>query len=511
MKKKVRLWVILSSVLMLTMLFVITISYILLTKHTVSEVKKRQEQQLVALGHHLSLEPLVIDSLEQNTYSEELQKYTLKVSTIHKLDFIVVFDMDGIRLTHPNSDKIGKHFEGNDEGNALKGEETISISSGTLGETLRVFVPVFYKGKQIGVVSLGRKTTSLTEQIDETKRAYTFFVSLSLVICIFVGSLTAYFLKKQLLDLEPSELARLFEEREAMLTETNDAIIVINLNNQVLLMNKQAGYFVNGDIANKSTVVGQDISQFITEWQRVNLIDKKEQLYQQDGIDYLLSVAPIKVKKQHIGYILFFKNISELTLISEKLDRTREYALALQNQSHEFMNILHVIYGLVDLEAYEELTKYLADILTPDEEFEKRVSILVGNPNIAALLITERNKFVAKKIDLVVDILPESVTGFNQKQEDDFISIYSYINNSLLTLSLPKTIEQRISYRERQISLYYECSLDSEAYQLLQQKTATTYFKHLVRKTTSQYQMTQSNDGWVQIECVIGDDGGTHD
>ena len=45
---------------------------------------------------------------------------------------------------------------------------------------------------------------------------------------------------------------------------------------------------------------------------------------------------------------------------------TTTYASALQSQSHEFMNKMHVIYGLVDLEDYEALKHYLADLLKPE-------------------------------------------------------------------------------------------------------------------------------------------------
>ena len=38
------------------------------------------------------------------------------------------------------------------------------------------------------------------------------------------------------------------------------------------------------------------------------------------------------------------------------------------------MNKLHVIYGLADLKAYDELKIYLDDILTPEKEFSHRLS-----------------------------------------------------------------------------------------------------------------------------------------
>ena len=37
-----------------------------------------------------------------------------------------------------------------------------------------------------------------------------------------------------------------------------------------------------------------------------------------------------------------------------------------KSQSHEFMNKMYVIYGLVDLEDYEALKHYLADLLKPE-------------------------------------------------------------------------------------------------------------------------------------------------
>ena len=40
------------------------------------------------------------------------------------------------------------------------------------------------------------------------------------------------------------------------------------------------------------------------------------------------------------------------------------------------MNKLHVIYGLVDLEAYEELQIFLQSILKPDTEFIQQVTLL---------------------------------------------------------------------------------------------------------------------------------------
>ena len=70
-------------------------------------------------------------------------------------------------------------------------------------------------------------------------------------------------------------------------------------------------------------------------------------------------------------------------LSQNSLSAQQIYASALQSQSHEFMNKMHVIYGLVDLEDYEAPKHYLADLLKPEKEFAQRLAILVRNPILA--------------------------------------------------------------------------------------------------------------------------------
>ncbi|MFP3637196.1 two-component system sensor histidine kinase DcuS, partial [Bacillus sp. SIMBA_033] len=84
------------------------------------------------------------------------REYTTSVQRITKTEFVVVMDMNGIRKTHPNPQKIGKPFAGGDEKPALHGKEHISTASGTLGRSMRAFVPVYdQNGKQLGAVAVG--------------------------------------------------------------------------------------------------------------------------------------------------------------------------------------------------------------------------------------------------------------------------------------------------------------------------------------------------------------------
>ena len=59
--------------------------------------------------------------------------------------FVVVTDDNGIRLAHPDVDRIGE-LVSTSAAAALRGEETVSWDRGTLGESARAKVPIYASG-----------------------------------------------------------------------------------------------------------------------------------------------------------------------------------------------------------------------------------------------------------------------------------------------------------------------------------------------------------------------------
>lgn len=78
---------------------------------------------------------------------------------------------------------------------------------------------------------------SLSALVKSSREGYLLALALSITIAAFAATGLAYYLKRQLHNLEPKEISRLFEERNAMLEETKDAVIVLDLNQQINLAN----------------------------------------------------------------------------------------------------------------------------------------------------------------------------------------------------------------------------------------------------------------------------------
>lgn len=86
--------------------------------------------------------------------TESLQPLADTVLAASGVDYVVITDADGIRLTHPVAAERGRPVS-TDPGAVLDGETFLGTETGTLGPTLRAKVPVFDGDAVVGTVSVG--------------------------------------------------------------------------------------------------------------------------------------------------------------------------------------------------------------------------------------------------------------------------------------------------------------------------------------------------------------------
>ena len=449
-----RLWGWLSLIFTSTLLVTVFTVYGFTLLENRQQFETRESQLLLSVGRQLAQEPRVISALKANKADPATRAYANSVAKNFKLDFVVIMNMQAIRLTHPDPKQINRHFRGGDEVRALQGHAYVSVQRGTLGRSLRGFVPVYQNRKQIGVVALGIKVTALQMLIHNSQNGFRLALLVGIVMGILIAFLVAYYIKRQLHDLEPKEIAQLLEERNAMLEETKDPVIVVDLNQTIVLVNRAASK-LQRHLIHEQAFIGRPLTTLIAHPERIKLTVKTEQFYQQDGQDYLFSAAPIIVKKQKIGYVIFLRNATEAIFVADQLANTTAYANALQSQSHEFMNKLHVIYGLVAIKQYDELAIYLQDLLKPEQEFANRLALLVKNPLVAGFMIGEREKFAERKTTLNFEIVPELPANPNVSETKSLLTVSRYLHFGLLQQDLPATILIQLDYAQNQLTITY--------------------------------------------------------
>jgi len=405
----------------ITLLVCSVIAVVLLVVHTVFVTqstalsKNGLEEKTRAVARTLTEMPFIAAAIDLPSQQKALQDYIESVRKKNELLYIVVMDMNAIRHTHPNPGIIGQKFQGGDEMRALQGEETLSEAKGSLGSSVRVISPLYYQGRQVGAIAVGVSTNKVKSII----AANLWFAYMALLFGALIGAIGAYYLarkiKAMMFGLEPSEIASLLEQRSAILQSIREGVIAVNEKSEITLINAEAKRLLklNGsfdelkqDERSKSWPKHLHLEDVLQSG-----VAKYDEELELNGRSLLISSVPVLVNAKITGAVVSFRDKTEITQLMERLSGVSDYAEALRMQTHEFMNKLHVILGMVNIRAFDQLQHYIMGIA---EKYHNDVGGLVRriqDPVIAGFLLGKINRAFDVGITITVtddSYLPES-------------------------------------------------------------------------------------------------------
>ena len=173
------------------------ITDLLISKRITSSVEETQKEKALDVAKMIAISPQVIGAFEGEASKKEVQILTNQIREKTHVNFVVVMDMKGIRLSHPDPSKVGKHFRGGDEGPALKGKEYVSISKGTLGRSMRAFTPIKNSyGKQVGAVAVGISLENVTKAVHKGRMGIVIGTLIGILIGVIGAVVLARYIKK---------------------------------------------------------------------------------------------------------------------------------------------------------------------------------------------------------------------------------------------------------------------------------------------------------------------------
>lgn len=324
------------------------------------------------------------------------------------VDFIVVMNPRAIRLTHPDPARIGEHFQGGDEGPALQGEHYASRAEGTLGTSIRGFAPVRdAAGKVIGAVSVGVTLDTLGARLADNRLHMVLGIALLMILGSLGASWLARYIKRVLMDLEPHQITRLVEERQAILGSVHEGILAVDVTGHVTLTNAAARSLFH-QAGLEAPTLGIPITDYLPQSGLPDVLQSGEAALDQEvfinGQALIANRMPIHHQGQVIGAVATFRDKSEVRLLAEELTGVRRYAEALRAATHEFKNKLHVMLGLVQLEEYPALHRYLRDVA--DHQVAPGTALVEGidEPVLAGFLLGKQSEARERDITLTVDV-----------------------------------------------------------------------------------------------------------
>lgn len=391
-RKTVRLQTWITLLVGVVLIIALAVTGILIAGETAETVRESQAEKTMDIAHTVSQSPLVIEGLSDEAHTAEIQAYTKAVQEDTDVAYIVVMDSERLRQSHPVEERIGEYFVGDDEDRAFQGEHYTSVAEGTLGESLRAFVPIWDREELVGVVSVG----ILLDKVEDTVITNQRIIYLGTGAGLIVGVIGAVFLarrvKRTMHGLEPREIAHLLQERGAMLASVREGIIAVNEKAEIVVANHAAlELFQRAGLAGDP--VGQEVDAYLPPSRlREVLLNEKIEYDQEQrlhGIDIVVNKRPVELNDQMVGAIATFRDKSELTSLAAQLTNAKTYADTLRGQTHEFMNQLHVLSAMVETESYNELQTYIKTITPDHQQATEPVSRLVKDPVLAGYILNK--------------------------------------------------------------------------------------------------------------------------
>jgi sensor histidine kinase regulating citrate/malate metabolism len=379
----------------------------------IKNIELSEEISIMNTAKIISHSKIVREALSKKDQRGIIQKYIEEIlQSTNNIEIIVVADMNGIRYGHPVPERVGKKFVGGDEVKVVqKGESYISEAVGTLGREIRAFAPIDdMENKQIGFVMVGILIQSLQKAKAESLYNIFLISLIGLLIGITVALLLSAKIKNELLGLEPKEITKLYIEKKGMLDAIHEGIIAINQDLEITLVNNSAMEILGLKEKDINDIIGKKIKTVFPTSKLVEVFRTGVPEYNREQVInntiILTNRVPIRYQDKIVGAIATFRDKTKITKLAEEITGVKQIIEALRANTHEFMNKLHVILGLIQLEEYEEAKKY---IINESEKQQQIVSLIIkkiNDPTIAALILGKLSR--AKELGVNINILEES-------------------------------------------------------------------------------------------------------
>ena len=366
-------------------------------------------QRGLELGRVIAHNEKIIHAVELSNQGKtaDIQTYVEMLRAQTDASYIVVVNKDSIRLSHPEPEKVGKHFVGDDIYQALKlGKDYTKVAVGTLGEAIRNSVTIRKDDQIIGAISIGYLSQPTSELIYKHLQEAGLLVGFVYLLGVVIAGILILKLKRTFLSLEPEEIVQKFKEHELILDSIRDGIVAIDHEQNITAINSMAIEWLTMNVLSASQVVGkplraqsQSLSHFALEAQGQITQNK----FNLGKLEFIATLYPIKGKKGEVGYVIvFFPDHGEKSL-EQELSATKNYADLLRAKTHEYSNRLNVLSGMLQAEHYEDAIEFLQQESDGDQVVLRRIIKTIENSAVAGLIFAKHNKAKDLKVDMLIE------------------------------------------------------------------------------------------------------------
>ncbi|HYF94834.1 MAG TPA: sensor histidine kinase [Symbiobacteriaceae bacterium] len=334
-----------------------------------------------------------------------IQPIAERIRQANTVEYVVVLDMDRRRYSHPVTARVGTIFTGGDEGPAFAEHTYVSHAAGMWGNSVRAFVPVMSEdySEQVGVVVVGILTPSVISVLSDLAPE----LSVALLVALSVGLVGAWLLgsriKRQLLGLEPPEIARLLQERVAILNALGEGVLAIDREQRITVISEEAQRM----LGRGPEAVGMRLEDLIPHSRLPEILRSGQPEFNQETLLGTTVVfanrVPVRIQGRIIGAVATFRDRTEVHRLADQLTGVTKFIDSLRAQNHEHMNRLHTIAGLIQFGRQQEAIDYIYSSYEEQQNQTRFLTRRFQDYRVAALLLGKLHRARELNITMTID------------------------------------------------------------------------------------------------------------
>jgi sensor histidine kinase regulating citrate/malate metabolism len=231
-------------------------------------------------------------------------------------------------------------------------------------------------------------------------------VAFGLVFGSICANQLARNIKKSIFGMEPKEIASLLDQRTTIIQSTFEGIIALSQEGLITLVNNEAKQILPTDL----DMIDQPAENLFQDIKIKEVLTTGQAIYNQRQVIgetiIVYNCVPIKTQNNIFGAVITLRDLTEFQKVAEELVEVKSYTQALRSQSHEFMNKMQSVSGLIQLGKYETALTLLHETSESHQDLISILNNAFSTSAVSGILLGKYNR--AKELNIQFEIEPTS-------------------------------------------------------------------------------------------------------
>jgi sensor histidine kinase regulating citrate/malate metabolism len=367
-----------------------------------------QMRRMLTVAEYSAGVPLLRSLLTDAPNPEQLAAPVESLRTTSGVDQLIVTDAAGRVLASPADPLlVGGSLTVGPTGAGSNGAWSGTANIDTVGHIVARVPVLSDSGRLVGTVIAAREFRPWGGLLADAAPNLLTYLGVAGVLGTAGSMWLAARVKRQTLGLEPDQIARLVEHREAMLHGIREGVISVDADGIITLANDSARLLLNLP----QDAVGRPIGAVGLDDEAVRVLRSDEGADVDTGLVnrgmlLVLNQTTIHPPRSKPEVVTTLRDRTELVTLQHDLGSSMQATDTLRAQTHDFANRLHTVSMLIQLGDTDAAVDYIDAVSRDRSQLDSTVLTRITEPAVAALLIAKTSLARERGADLT--LTPES-------------------------------------------------------------------------------------------------------